>query len=247
MSEHPQSKNALITGANKGIGYEIARTLGQRGVTVLLGCRDKTLGAKAVRRLQCEGIQADVVQLDVTDLQSIRSAAAYLESHFGRLDILVNNAGANQEVGVAGMRPSLTDLSVVRRTYEVNVFGVIAMMQGMLPLLLKSKAARIVNMSSHLGSLSEASSLNRDARPLFLGYCSSKSALNSITVQFANELRDTPIKVNAACPGFCATDMNGNRGSRSAREGALVPVRLAMLADNGPTGSLFDEQGVVPW
>jgi len=235
---------ALVTGANKGIGYEIARGLGAAGATVLLGCRSTDRGRKAEEALRAEGIQAEALQLDVTDPDAVRAAASLIERRFGHLDILVNNAGVNLE---AGAKPSATDLAAVRRLYDVNVFGTMAVTQAMLPLLFKSKQGRIVNMSSGLGSLAGASDPKQRARrPLLLGYCSSKSAINSITVQFANELRETPIKVNAACPGLCDTDLSGHRG-RPAREGAVTPIRLAMLPDNGPTGGFFDDDGAMRW
>lgn len=236
---------ALITGANKGIGFEIARGLGTQGATVLLGCRDDNRGKKAAAQLLAEGIRALPIELDVTDRFTLLSAAAQIEAQFGRLDILVNNAGVSLE---AGAKPSVADLSSIRRVYDVNVFGVIAVTQAMLPLIRKSARGRIVNVSSSLGSIGLNSDPDRSAPfPLLVGYNSSKSALNAITVQFAKELRGTPIKVNAACPGYCATDMNGNSGPRTARQGAMTPIRLATLPDDGPTGGLFNDNGPVPW
>jgi len=236
---------ALVTGANKGIGLEIARGLGARGSVVLLGSRDDNRGKKAAAQLAAEGIDVRPIELDVTDRISILSAAAQIEAQFGHLDILVNNAGVNLE---AGANPSVVDLATVRHVYDVNVFGVIAMTQAMLPLLLKSQGGRIVNVSSGLGSLGWNTDPDHAAHfPLLLGYNSSKSALNAITVQFAKELRGTPIKVNAACPGYCATDLNGHSGPRTAQQGSMTPIRLATLPDDGPTGGLFDDSGVVPW
>ena len=240
-----QETIALVTGANKGIGFEIARGLGAQGAFVLLGSRDDARGKKAAATLLQEGIRVQPLELDVTDKFSILSAAAQIEAQYGRLDILVNNAGVSFE---AGARPSVVDLGAVRRVYDVNVFGVIAMTQAMLPLLLKSPRGRIVNVSSGLGSLGWNTDPKLSAHfPLLLGYNSSKSALNAITVQFAKELRGTGIKVNAACPGYCATDLNGHAGPRTAKQGSMTPIRLATLPDDGPTGGLFDDDGAVPW
>jgi NAD(P)-dependent dehydrogenase (short-subunit alcohol dehydrogenase family) len=240
-----QQTFALVTGANKGIGFEIARGLGALGSVVLLGSRDDNRGKKAAAQLLAEGIQAHPIELDVTDRISILSAVAQIEAQFGRLDVLVNNAGVNLE---AGAKPSAVDLSTVRHVYDVNVFGLIAMTQAMLPLLLKSRRGRIVNLSSSLGSFGWTTDPEHSARfPLLLAYNSSKSALNAITLQFAKELRDTPIKVNAACPGYCATDMTNHSGSRTAQQGSMTPIRLATLPDDGPTGGLFNDDGLVPW
>ena len=240
-----QQTIALVTGANKGIGFEIARGLGAQGSIVLLGSRDDNRGKKAAAQLLAEGIQAQPIELDVTDRISILSAVAQIETQFGRLDVLVNNAGVNLE---AGAKPSAVDLSTARHVYDVNVFGVIAMTQAMLPLLLKSQRGRIVNLSSSLSSFGWNTDPEYSAHfPLLLAYNSSKSALNAITLQFAKELRDTPIKVNAACPGYCATDMTNHAGSRTAQQGSMTPIRLATLPDDGPTGGLFNDDGPVPW
>jgi NAD(P)-dependent dehydrogenase (short-subunit alcohol dehydrogenase family) len=243
----PQQNNgkiALITGANKGIGLEIARQLGTQGITVLLGVRDENRGREAAEKLQIEGIDAHVVQLNVTDQSTIDAAASSIESEFGKLDILVNNAG----IAIDSVPPSQLDIEVLRRTYDTNVFGVFAVTKAMLPLLRKSDAGRIVNMSSGLGSLTQNSDPNYEyAQVKLLAYNSSKTALNAMTIQFAHELKDTPIKVNAADPGYVATDINQHRGIRTVQQGATAPVRLATLSADGPTGGFFDENGVVPW
>ncbi len=237
-------KIALITGANKGIGKEIARQLGAQGLTVLLGARDAGRGAEAAEELQNEGLDAHAVTLDVTDAASITAAAQKIESDFGRLDVLVNNAGIAQDSGPA----SQTTLDTLRRTYETNVFGVFAVTQALLPLLKKSEAGRIVNLSSGLGSLTQ----NCDPKWEFaavkpLAYNSSKAALNMLTVIFAAELKDSGIKVNAADPGFTATDLNQHRGPRTVQQGATAAVHLATLPADGPTGGYFDEDGPIPW
>jgi NAD(P)-dependent dehydrogenase (short-subunit alcohol dehydrogenase family) len=240
-----EGKVALVTGANKGIGYEIARGLGGTGATVLLGTRDAGRGTAAAEKLAAEGISAVPVDLDVTDPVSVSAAAARIEREYGRLDILVNNAGIFVE---RGQRPSELPVDALIRTYATNVYGVVAVTNAVLPLLRRSPAGRIVNVSSGLGSLA----LTGDPRgpyaafPL-LAYNSSKSALNAVTVSYANELRDTPIKVNAADPGYCATDLNGHAGPRTPAQGAVAAVRLATLPDDGPTAGFFSEDGAEPW
>ncbi|WP_027087902.1 SDR family NAD(P)-dependent oxidoreductase [Cohnella panacarvi] len=236
---------ALVTGANKGIGLEIARQLGgQHGVTVLLGARDEARGQEAAGGLRAEGIAAEFVRLDVLDHQSIDRAAEFIEGKYGRLDILVNNAG----IFLEEKPPSENDVATLLQVYDTNVFGVFRTTQAMLPLLRKSAGGRIVNMSSSLGSLT----LNSDsgfelASFLVLGYNSSKTAVNALTVFFANELRGARIKVNSADPGYCATDMTGHAGSRSPAQGAIAAVRLATLPPDGPTGGFYNEEGPVPW
>jgi len=239
-----QGAIALITGANKGIGFEIARGLGAKKIVVLIGARDETRGNAATAKLDAEGIDARFLPLDVTNKDTIGRAARWIEDQFGHLDILVNNAG----IGEWGSKPSEVDLAKVREVYETNLFGPMAVTQTMLPLLRRSKHGRIVNVSSSLGSLSMA---NDPQSPISqfvaLGYNTSTTALNSMTVQFANELRDTPIKINAVCPGYCATDINGHSGPRSAAQGAVAPVQYATLGDDGPSGGVFDENGPVAW
>ncbi|GAA3433946.1 SDR family oxidoreductase [Kutzneria kofuensis] len=234
---------ALVTGANKGIGREIARGLGQVGFTVLASARDRRRGAQTVAELADDGLDVRFLQLDVTEEPSVFAAADRVEAEFGRLDVLVNNAGIANELGVA---PSLTVVDDMRRVYETNVFGVVAVTNAMLPLLRKSEAARIVNVSSRLGSISQQAAPNTELG-LFMAYASSKAALNAITVHYARELADTPIKVNACAPGFCATDLNGNLGTRTPAQGAKIAVELAVLAADGPTGGFFDENGPVSW
>ena len=211
---------------------------------MLVGARDAGRGAEAAGELAKEGIDARAVALDVTDGASIEAAAARIEADYGRLDVLVNNAGIALDNGPA----STLNLDTLRRTYETNVFGVVAVTQAMLPLLQKSEAGRVVNLSSGLGSLTQNSDPNwgfAGVKPL--AYNSSKAALNMITVLFAAELKDTPIKVNAADPGYTATDLNQHSGPRTVQQGATAAVRLATLPADGPTGGYFDEDGVVPW
>lgn len=239
-------KIALVTGANKGIGFEIARQLGEQGnVVVLVGARDEVRGKQAADCMAQRGIAAVPLRLDVTDPTSVANAAIEVEQRFGRLDILVNNAGIAG--GFTGM-PSEASAGDLREVYETNVFGVVSVTSAMLPLLCRSEAGRIVNMSSHIGSLT----LNSDPASPFAGlnmiaYQSSKTALNAITVAYAKELRGTPIKVNAANPGVVATDINGHRGQRTPVQGAVIAVRLALVDNTGPSGVCLSEDGIVPW
>ncbi|MDZ7963430.1 MAG: SDR family oxidoreductase [Nostoc sp. DedSLP03] len=246
MSEDLKGKVALITGANKGIGYEIARQLGSRGATVLVGSRDIGRGEEAANKLRLSQIDARTIQLDVSDQITIDSAAKQIESEFEKLDILVNNAGIISDGD--RLPPSQVDIETLRHTYETNVFGVFAVTKALLPLLKKSEAGRIVNLSSGLGSLTQNSDPNYEfANFKFLAYNSSKTAVNAITVLLAAELKDTPIKINAADPGFTATDINQYQGYRTVEQGAIAAVRLATLPDDGSSGGFFDENGVVPW
>ncbi len=239
-------KIALITGANKGIGKEIARQLGALGIIVLVGARDAQRGAEAAAELKASGANAHAITLDVTDLATIDAAAAKIENDYGRLDILVNNAGIDLDHSPSSA--FTLELADLRRTYETNVFGVFSITRAFVPLLKHSEAGRIVNMSSGLGSLTQISDPNGQyagVKPL--AYNSSKAALNMLTVIFAAELKDTPVKVNAADPGYTATDLNQNRGPRTVAQGATIAVHLATLPEDGPTGGYFDDSGVVPW
>lgn len=237
---------ALVTGANKGIGFEVARELGRQGVMVYVGARDLTRGENAAASLRAEGIAAQTLRVDLNDHDSIRAAGAQIEANHGHLDILVNNAGI---IDPADGVPTTTDVNTVRRTFETNFFGALVVSQTMLPLLKKSDAARIVNVSSGLGSLA----LNQDpewpfASVKLIGYNASKAALNMLTVQLAWELRDTPAKVNSANPGYTDTDLvPGVVGAQPVSEGAKTPVRLALLPADGPTGGFFENEGSIPW
>jgi NAD(P)-dependent dehydrogenase (short-subunit alcohol dehydrogenase family) len=246
MVPSPHDKKiAFITGANKGIGFEVARQLGQRGLVVILGARDPQRGADAAMTLWGEGIDARPIRLDVTDAQTIRAAVHEVEQAFDPLDVLVNNAGVALD---RGMPPSAVPAEVLRRTCETNVFGPVAVIHAFLPLLKRSAAGRIVNVSSELGSLAQNSNPEFECRHIkLLAYNSSKTALNAVTVQFAHELQDTPIKVNAADPGDTATDFNNHRGTQTVAQGAQAVVRLATLKRDGPTGGYFNAAGPLPW
>jgi NAD(P)-dependent dehydrogenase (short-subunit alcohol dehydrogenase family) len=236
---------ALVTGANKGIGYEIAAGLGALGWSVGVGARDDERREAAVEKLRAAGVDAFGVPLDVTDDASVAAAARLLEER-GRLDVLVNNAGVT---GGVPQSPTTVDLATVRTAVETNVIGVIRVTNAMLPLLRRSASPRIVNMSSSVGSITRQSSSadERVTGPLSIAYTPSKTMLNAVTVQYAKGLRDTNILINAACPGYVATDLNGFRGFRTPEQGAAVAIRLATLPDGGPTGSFFEDAGVVPW
>jgi NAD(P)-dependent dehydrogenase (short-subunit alcohol dehydrogenase family) len=234
------AKIALITGANKGIGFETARQLADLGLTVLAGARDPERGQAAERTLREGGADAHFVQLDVTDAASVQQAAKWIDSQYGHLDVLVNNAGT-ASVTRQGFPPSQTSLADMRAVYEINVFGVVAVTNAMLPLLRRAEAARIVNVSSEVGSITSQSDPSSPLSqiPASAAYPSSKAALDMLTAMYARELRDTPIKVNAANPGYTATDFNDHRGFRTAAEGAEPSVYLATLPGDGPTGILW--------
>jgi NAD(P)-dependent dehydrogenase (short-subunit alcohol dehydrogenase family) len=238
---------ALVTGANKGIGFEIARQLGQQGIIVLLGARNQERREAAVQQLRAEGSEVVGVALDVTDQASINAAAAFIDTTYGRLDILVNNAGISLPAG--RVAPGELDINVLRATYETNVFGPFAVTKAMLPLLKRSEAGRIVNMSTQLGSLGMLNDADSPAAkaPPVPAYSTSKTALNALTVAFAKELRTTAIKINSVSPGFCATDLNGNRGFMTAADGAKVVLPFALLPADGPTGGFFYTNDTVPW
>jgi NAD(P)-dependent dehydrogenase (short-subunit alcohol dehydrogenase family) len=245
MAEHANKRIALVTGANKGIGYETARQLAYQGVTVLIGARDERRGKEAAAKLQSEGLDAQFFQLDINDEKTHEAARRFIEDNFGKLDILVNNAGIALD---ANQKPSEVDLQTVRETFDINFFGVISVTQTLLPLIRKSDAGRIVNVSSGLGSLTKHGDPSWDFYPVkLLAYNSSKTALNAFTVMLAHELKETAIKVNSADPGFTATDMNAHRGYKTVEQGAAVITHLATLGADGPTGSYFDDQGVLPW
>ena len=240
-----RKKIALVTGANKGIGLEIAKELGKLGMVVLVGARDEERGQEAVRQLTGMDLEAVFVQLEVTDEESVKQAAAQIDRTYGRLDVLVNNAGIT---GTEGGAPSEISVESMRAVYETNVFGVVAVTNALMPLLRKSPAARIVNVSSGLGSITHSSDPNSElAQYNFMSYQSSKSALNAITVAYAKEFRTTGIKVNAADPGYTATDLNQHRGHRTTEQAAVVIVRLATLPEDGPSGTFQDENGELPW
>jgi NAD(P)-dependent dehydrogenase (short-subunit alcohol dehydrogenase family) len=236
-------KTALITGANKGLGYEIAAGLGALGYRVAVGARDRARGEAAVKTLHTAGVDAFVVPLDVTSDRSVTAAAGLID----RLDVLINNAGISGEMDPGWLQdPTVLDLDVVRKVVDTNVYGVIRVTNAMLPLLRRSAAPRIVNISSSVASLTWQSDPAIEVGPVMAAYSPTKTYLNAITVHYARQLAGTGILINAACPGLVATDFTGAVG-RPAREAAATPIHLATLPDNGPTGTFTNDAGPIPW
>jgi NAD(P)-dependent dehydrogenase (short-subunit alcohol dehydrogenase family) len=246
---------ALVTGANQGIGLQIAKELAAKDFTVLVGSRNFARGEEAARTIAGD---ARPLQLDVTDKASIAAAARRVRDELGRLDVLVNNAAISNTSKRPGMsveeyakltRPSNVSLDEVRAIWETNVFGVLAVTQALLPLLREAPEARIVNVSSGVGSLTRTSDPAYPYRSIFgPGYAASKTALNAMTLAMAIELESTGIKVNAASPGFTKTNLNGYAGTETVEEGAREAVRLALIGPDGPTGTFSHASlGRLPW
>ena len=241
------TKIALITGANKGIGLETARQLAKVGdIHVFLAARDPERGAKAALELQSEGLDVEALTLDVTDAASITAAAAHVGKKFGRLDILINNAGIAVQDGSKAV--SEQSMDTWRKTFDTNLFATIAVTQAFLPLLKKSPAGRIVNLSSILASLTLHSEPNSPIYDFKIpAYNVSKTAVNGWTVQLAYELRDTSIKVNAAHPGYVKTDMGGPSAPMEIVDGAKTSVALALIGPQGPNGAYIHLGERLPW
>lgn len=249
-----QKPIALVTGANQGIGLQIAKELVAQGFTVLLGARRLERGEAAAAEI---GAGAEAIQLDVTDAASIAAAAAHIGEAFGRLDVLINNAAISNtgrqpfktvDDYVKSTKPSVVPLDEMRAVWETNVFGVLAVTQAMLPLLRRAEGARIVNVSSTVGSLT----CNSDPAYAYRGifgpvYPASKTALNALTVAMAIDLEPEGIAVNAVCPGYTKTNLNNYSGTQTVEEGAREPVRLALLGKGGPTGGFTSAEGPIPW
>jgi NAD(P)-dependent dehydrogenase (short-subunit alcohol dehydrogenase family) len=249
-----QRRVALVTGANKGIGRGVAEQLAALGMTVLVGARDLGRGEESAVAIRAAGGDAHAVTLDVTDRATVQDAAKWVEERFGHLDVLVNNAGITGSGQVSpdeahDQVPSSVDLDMVRAVFETNVYGVITVTNAMLPLLRRSPAPRVVNVSSHAASLSLTSDLDGPFAALLpsAAYAPSKSALTALTVQYAKELREDGILVNAVAPGFVDTDSNNHTGVLTVAQGAAVVVRLAMFDAEGPTAGFFAAEGPVPW
>jgi NAD(P)-dependent dehydrogenase (short-subunit alcohol dehydrogenase family) len=246
MSE--RRKVALVTGGNKGVGLETVNQLAALGYTVLLGARDREKGEAAAAAMRKEGLDVRAVTLDVTNAAQRAEVAALIEKDYGVLDALVNNAGVRLDGMGGGNQTSTTDIDVLRRTLETNVFSTIALTQALLPLIRKSPAGRIVNLSSILGSLTLHAT---KGSPIYnskgLGYNMSKTALNAFTIHLAHELARTPIKVNSAHPGWVKTDMGGAQAPMEIKEGAETSVWLATLPEDGPTGGYFHKHDAIPW
>ena len=241
------TKVALITGANKGLGLETARQLGALGITVLLGARDLAKGEVAADELKQVGVDARPVKLDVDDPEDYEIVADQIETEFGRLDVLVNNAGIFLD-SRTGNETSTLPMEDLRKTFETNVFAVVGLTQALLPLLRKSEAGRIVNLSSILGSNTlHATPGSYVWNAKTFAYDASKAALNSFTIHLAHELKDTKIKVNSAHPGWVKTDMGGEGATLELEDGAKTSVELATLPESGPTGTFVHMGKAIPW
>ena len=240
-----QTRIALVTGANKGIGLEIARQLAEAGATVIIGARDLTRGRAAADNLAAHGLTVETIRIDLNDIDSISAAAETIRDRHGRLDILVNNAGI---VDAEDGPPTSASPEAARRIMETNFIGTLTVTQAMLPLLRLSAAGRIVNLSSSLGSLAvngDPTSPYYSAR--LIGYNASKAALNMLTVQLAAELRGTPIVVNSVSPGYVKTDLTGHTGFMTPEEGARLPVEYALLGEEAVSGRFVEPAGETPW
>jgi NAD(P)-dependent dehydrogenase (short-subunit alcohol dehydrogenase family) len=238
-------KNVLITGGNKGIGFQTAREMGQLGYRVWLGCRDQKRANDAVAQLVAAGIDARPVMVDVRDIESVQAAAALVFEQDRKLDVLINNAGIAGAQPVAPSKQTVTD---IQQVYDTNVFGAIRMTQACLPALKTAHNARVVMVSSGLGSLTWTSDPTHPySRVEAMGYNSSKAALNALTVAFSKEFAAFGISVNAVDPGYTATDFNGHSGYRTVAQAASGIVWLACLDSSGTTGRFFFDQEIAPW
>jgi NAD(P)-dependent dehydrogenase (short-subunit alcohol dehydrogenase family) len=240
MTDINNVKIALVTGGNKGIGFEIVRGLAQAGCKVYLGARNAELGKEAAAQFKDEG-DVSFIELDLNDQGTLDAASAKIEGEHGRLDILVNNAAIAIADGEGS--PSQAEVSTVEQVMKTNFVGTFAVTRTFLPLVKKSSAGRIVNVSSPLGSLK----LNGEQAWNYFAYGSSKAALNMLTVQLAYELRDTAIKVNSANPGYTATALNNFQGHETPEQGAAEAIRLSLIGDDGPTGTASSSEGITPW
>ncbi len=236
-------KTALVTGANKGIGYEIAAGLARLGFRVGVGARDTARRNEAVEKLRADGLDVFGVPLDVTDDVSVAAAAALIDEE-GGLDVLVNNAAIT---GGMPQEPTKVSPEQVLRVVDTNVVGVIRVTNAMLPMLRRAESPRIVNVSSTVGSLTLQTAQAEAVGPISAAYSPSKTFLNAVTVQYAKELADTTILVNAGCPGYVSTDLNGHRGTRTPEQGAAIFLELATLPDGGPNSTFRDDAGTQPW
>jgi NAD(P)-dependent dehydrogenase (short-subunit alcohol dehydrogenase family) len=239
---------ALVTGANKGLGLEMARQLGQKGITVILAARDAQKGEEAAAKLRADGSDVQALKLDVTNPADQAAAAKFIGDKFGKLDILINNAAVSNEDMLKPNSTSKVSSDVLRKTFETNFFALVALTQALLPLIRKSPAGRIVNMSSILGSNTlHADPKSPIAAAKAFAYDSSKAALNSFTIHLADELKDTKIKVNSAHPGWVKTDMGTDAAPMEIPEGGKTGVELALLGEDGPTGGYFHLGKPLPW
>jgi len=243
-----QQRIAFISGANRGIGFETARKLGEQGVKVVIGARDQAKGLQAVNSLKASGIDAEYLHYDATLANSAQAVAMALETRFGKLDILINNAGILKEALIGQNNSVSVDQETLKTTFEANFFAVVALTQALLPLLQRSPAGRIVNLSSILGSQTLHSTPDSPIEAAKgLAYNASKTALNMFTIHLAHALKDTAIKVNAAHPGWVKTELGGAQAPMEISDSWKTSVRLATLDEHGPTGAYFHEDQVLPW
>ncbi|MBD2360642.1 SDR family oxidoreductase [Anabaena sp. UHCC 0399] len=241
-------KVALITGANKGLGLEMSRQLGQHGIKTLIAGRNLEAAQTAADKLQNQGIDAEALALDVGDSNQIQSVVQKIDEQFGKLDVLINNAGVFLDGDWLTSNASSVSLDTIRQTFNTNFFALVELTQALLPLILKSPNGRIVNISSIEGSLTlhaDSNSPIYDSKPF--AYNASKAAVNSFTVHLAHELRNTPVKVNSAHPGWVKTELGGEGAMMDIAEGAKTGVQLALLEDDGPSGGFFHLGQPVPW
>ena len=238
-------KTVLITGANKGIGFETAKQLAQSGYFVYLGSRNKIKGLEALEKLKALGINnVDCIEIDVTNINSIKSARKELESKVKQLDVLINNAGIG---GGQAQNLSTGEIENLRKVFDTNFFGAVQTTQQFIPLLKKSNEPRIVNVSSGLGSLTIHSSTQNPNYAIYDAYSCSKTALNAFTVLLAKEFRNTNFKINSVTPGYTATDLNHFQGTQTPEQAAKVIVKYATVDKDGPTGKFLKEDGEVDW
>jgi NAD(P)-dependent dehydrogenase (short-subunit alcohol dehydrogenase family) len=242
-------KVALVTGSNRGIGFETARQLGQQGVAVIVTARAEHDAAEAADKLRSEGIEAEAIALDVTHSADRIAAAKFIESHYGRLDILVNNAGVGPADGIIGLRASASTESEFQSIFNTNLFSLVALTHELLPLLKKSEAGRIVNLASILGSLTLHAMEPSPIAPLRkLAYNASKAALNMFTIHLAAELRDTSIRVNSVHPGWVKTTLGSDAAPMSVSDGAKTTVAVALRGSDSPNGRFIHEiNKELPW
>lgn len=241
-------KVALITGANRGIGFETAKGLAALGITVILGTRDIIKGQAAAQQLQDLGFKAEAIEYDANQSQSADSVYEYIDEHYGKLDILVNNAGILQEQLMGKNNSTSVSTDVLQQTFQTNLFAVIALTQKLLPLIKKAPAGRIVNLSSILASLTLHSMPKSPIDPAkAFAYNASKTALNAYTIHLARELRDTNVKVNAAHPGWVKTSVGGANAPMEVEDSAKTSIQLATFNDDGASGGFFHDGEALPW
>jgi NAD(P)-dependent dehydrogenase (short-subunit alcohol dehydrogenase family) len=248
VSSESNPKIALVTGANKGLGFEMSRQLGQLGLTTIVAARKIAAAEEAAMKLKNEGLKAEAIALDINDSTQIQSAVREIGDRFGKLDVLINNAGVMLDGAWTVSNASTISVDTIRKTFDTNFFALVEVTQALLPLILKSPSGRIVNMASIEGSLTvhaDPSSDIYDVKPF--AYDASKAAVNSFTVHLAHELRNTPVKVNSAHPGWVKTELGGEGAMMDITEGAKTGVQLATLPDDGTSGGFFHLGQPVPW